>query len=497
MRTTSARILALLLIGALIATACSSDSSSTSASSTTNALADGADDDAPVDDGVIRSTEPGVGPPASIDPASLPTGELIDFGPPPVAPIGPYNAELQAAVDTVFGPNLVNGLWLTEQIEAMRTIVDSGDVRIAWLISDLLRIVQDPDLSGSLGRSAGELLGTEIEFANPWGDLTDHLIAWDIPAPPDYVEDKRGIYTLLVPEWENIFVEGDIDWRHVSWGGVRIDDRPYDTTDDPCNCIPAADNPEVTDVAGGDAWLEDDDVIFGVEVNGEARAYPRQIMEVREMVNDTLGGRDLGIPYCTLCGSAQAYFTDEVPDGVDRPILRTSGLLIRSNKVMYDVETFSVFDTFRGDAVTGPLAELGVVLPQAGVVTATWGDWKAAHPDTTVLDEELALGRDFDFRNGRDANGPIFPIGDVDPRLPVQEDVLGIITESGTPLAFHVASAIEALRAGESVVVDDVHVVLDGGGVRAVDADGNDLGGHQAFWFAWSQFHPDTALWPS
>ena len=41
-----------------------------------------------------------------------------------------------------------------------------------------------------------------------------------------------------------------------------------------------------------------------------------------------------------------------------------------------------------------------------------------------------------------------------------------------------------------------VRLVLDGGGVRAIDNDGNDLGGHQAFWFAWSQFYPGTRLWP-
>ena len=163
---------------------------------------------------------------------------------------------------------------------------------------------------------------------------------------------------------------------------------------------------------------------------------------------------------------------------------------------MYDLETFSVFDTFLGNAVTGPLADQGVVLEQAGVVTSTWGDWLAAHPDTTVLAEELSLGRDFDFRNNRDANGPIFPIGDVDPRLPVQEDVVGIVTESGTPVAFHVASALDALGRGESIQFENVHLVIDGGGVRAVDEIGEDLGGHQAFWFAWSQFHPDTELWP-
>ena len=167
-------------------------------------------------------------------------------------------------------------------------------------------------------------------------------------------------------------VEGDIDWRHVSWGGVLIDDRRYGTTDELCNCIPAADNPKVSNAKEA-TWLKDEDIVFGVGVNDEYRAYPRRIMEVREMVNDTLGGRYLGIPYCTLCGSAQAYFTDSLPDGIDRPILRTSGLLIRSNKVMYDVNTYSVFDTFLGQAVTGPLAKRKLQLKQVSVVTTEIG----------------------------------------------------------------------------------------------------------------------------
>ena len=155
-----------------------------------------------------------------------------------------------------------------------------------------------------------------------------------------------------------------------------------------------------------------------------------------------------------------------------------------------------MFDTFIGNAVTGELADRNLQLKQASVITATWGDWKKAHPDTTVLAEHLALGRDFDFRNGRDANGPIFPIGNVDPRLPVQEDVLGVITPGGEPLAFHVPSLIASLDAGKPVNVDGVRVILEAGGVRAVDAANKDLGTHQAFWFAWSQFHPGTRLWP-
>ena len=218
-------------------------------------------------------------------------------------------------------------------------------------------------------------------------------------------------------------------------------------------------------------------------------------MEVREMVNDTLGGRHLGIPYCTLCGSAQAYFTDNLPDGFKRPVLRTSGLLIRSNKVMYDVNTYSVFDTFLGKAVTGRLHKAGITLDQATVVTTDWGTWKREHPETTVLVEALALGRNFDFRNGRDADGPIFPVGDVDPRLPVQEDIVGVINSEGDPVAFQRTKAVLRLRNGEDVSFAGVHLRMDAGGLRAADENGKDLVSHQAFWFAWSQFHPDTALW--
>ncbi|MEO0946415.1 MAG: DUF3179 domain-containing (seleno)protein, partial [Pseudomonadota bacterium] len=323
---------------------------------------------------------------------------------------------------------------------------------------------------------------------------TDHLIAWDIPSYPDYLSTKRQIFMQFVPGWDNIFVEGDIDWRMVAWGGVPIDARPYNQTDEACSCIPAADNPPVSSASEA-TWLQDSDIVFGIEINGEARAYPRRIMEVREMVNDTLGGRDLGIPYCSLCAAAQAFFTDEMPSGVERPILRTSGLLIRSNKVMYDIRTHSVFDTFLGHAVTGPLAEKGITLPQATVVTTDWGSWKAAYPETTVLVEELALGRDFDLRNQRDKNGPIFPIGDVDPRLPVHEDIIGVVTASGTPVAFPRAAAFLALSEGAEVRFENVRLQRVAGGIRATGADGSDLSSHQAFWFAWSQFHPDTALW--
>jgi hypothetical protein len=425
----------------------------------------------------------------------LPDYVIAEFGHPPPVPDTALPTALRDDIRTAFIDSIALSQWGPEQAEALARIAASDDPRIAWLISDMMRFVSSGRLTVELSDAAAALLDIDPPRTNHWDEITNHLIAWDIPAPPDYLAAKRAIFTTIFPAWDRLFVEGDIDWRLVSWGGVPIDARPFGRTDEPCNCIPAADNPAVSTAAEA-TWLDDDDIVFGIVVNGEARAYPRQIMEVREMVNDTLGGRDLGIPYCTLCGAAQAYFTDNLPRGVERPVLRTSGLLIRSNKVMFDLNTYSVFDTFLGHAVTGPLARRGLQLEQASVITTDWASWRAAHPDTTVLVEELALGRDFDFRNGRDANGPIFPVGDVDPRLPVHEDIIGVITASGTPVAFQRSAAMVALARGQEIAFENVRLQLEAGGIRAVDANGSDLGSHQAFWFAWSQFHPGTALWP-
>ncbi|MEM9707978.1 MAG: DUF3179 domain-containing (seleno)protein [Pseudomonadota bacterium] len=425
---------------------------------------------------------------------SLPDYVTEEFGAPPPIPTGPLSEEVSAAVEAAFVESVTQSSWGRDQTVALETVAASQDPRLAWIVSDLMRFASGQRLSAALSATAAGLLQIETPTINQWGIITDHLIAWDIPAPPDYLPTKRAIFTSLVPGWEQIFVPGDIDWRMVSWGGVLIDDRAFDTTDEICNCIPAADNPEVSSAEEA-TWLKDDDIVFGIGVNGEYRAYPRRIMEVREMVNDTLGGRDLGIPYCTLCGAAQAYFTDQLPEGIERPVLRTSGLLIRSNKVMYDIGTYSVFDTFLGKAVTGPLADKGLQLEQASVITTDWASWKAEHPETTVLVEALALGRDFDFRSGRDANGPIFPVGDVDPRLPVHEDIIGAIAASGTPVAFPRNQAFLALQEGDAVSFENIRLALDGGGIKAVGSDGSDLGSHQAFWFAWSQFHPETVLW--
>ena len=423
-----------------------------------------------------------------------------EFPPAPDTPTGPIDQTTVDNLEIIWAGLELGGFSGT----TVASLAQSEDARLAWIISDLLRFFYVGDIHDGAISAFEKLTGARVADdpvadLSRWQSVTDHLIAWDLPAFDRYAEYKGRLFTLVEPGWQPFFDDpgADIDWRLVSWGGVRIDDRELgDPNGCPRGCIPALDDPAVTDASAG-SWYPDDGIVFAVVIGDEARAYPRHIMEIHEMINDTLGGRRIGMPYCTLCGSAQAYFTDDVPDGVTAPVLRTSGLLSRSNKVMYDLITKSVFDTFTGAAVSGPLREQGVVLNQATVVTTTWGEWKAAHPETTMIAEDGGIGRQYalDPLRGRDDDGPIFPIGDMDGRLGVHDQVFGVVLDDGTPIAFGVNAAAAALQDGQIVELGGVTLRLDGGGVRAADAAGNEIDGHQSFWFAWSQFMPDTLLW--
>jgi hypothetical protein len=387
---------------------------------------------------------------------------------------------------------------------AVDRIATRQDPRLAWAVADLLRFAQGEEDRDALVPAFERLTGVDPSvdpsFAvSPWLSVTNHLLAWDLPAPPDYRTFKADLLTTLEPGWEPFFADRDaeIDLRLLSWGGVLIDDRA-EGSDERCprGCIPALDDPALTDAAGG-AWYPDERIVFGVVVGGEAVALPRNVMEVHEMVNITIGGRRLGIPYCTLCGSAQAYLTDGGRLDGESLVLRTSGLLSRSNKVTYELRTKSVIDTFTGEALSGPLRRRGVALEQIPVVTSSWAEWKRSHPETRIVAEDGGIGREYplDPLGGRDEDGPIFPVGPVDPRLGVQHQVLGVVTPEGKAVAFPADRARRALARDEPVELDGVIVAADAGGLVAQTRDGRELASHEAFWFAWSQFHPDTDVW--
>lgn len=423
--------------------------------------------------------------PTTIDTTPPPT-----YPPPPRVPTGPLEPEVEAAID-----RLLDGVFTESwDTEAIGDLADLGDPRTGWLLADLMRFYQTGVPDETLVWHFSQLTGAPQDpsaVAFIWA--TNHLIAWDLPAWDGYPDAKRRLYAPLVPLWSE-FIDEDqgVDWRQVTWGGVAPDERPLGDNG-ACNCIPALDYPETTDAAAG-SWYADDRVVFGLVVGDEAIALPKHQMETHEMVNLTLGGRELGIPYCTLCGSAQAYYVDNVAD-VDRLVLRTSGLLKRSNKLMYDLTTGSAIDTFTGEALTGPLGEQGVVLEMESVIASSWGDWKRTHPNTRILAEDGGIGRPYadDPLGGRDDDGPIFPVGNVDPRLPVQAKVVGVISSDGTPVAFPVDATSDALAAGP-IEYQGLTIRLEDG-IRVYDETGEELPSHESFWFAWSQFHEGTIVW--
>ena len=238
---------------------------------------------------------------------SLPAqSELLDKNrqPFPVAPAAGSGALARPVRDALASvvPSLQQQRFPSD---AVRTIGMSGDGRLLWYLYDLLQFVtraSRPNVVDAFEKlSSAELPGEPIVA------MGDRVLAWDLPAPPDYRLLKRDLFLLIEPRWAPFFDDEDsaIDWRLVGWGGVFIDDRPDATAGQICprGCIPALDQPAVTDAEGG-SWYPDDDLVFGIVIGRQARAYPKNIMEVHEMVNDTLGGRNIAIPYCTLCLSA-------------------------------------------------------------------------------------------------------------------------------------------------------------------------------------------------
>jgi hypothetical protein len=173
----------------------------------------------------------------------------------------------------------------------------------------------------------------------------------------------------------------DIRLEEITWGGVTVDG------------IPSLDSPAMIPVEDA-GYLLDDDLVFGIEINGDVRAYPLRIMGWHEMFNDVIGGVPVALAYCTLCGAGILFETQA--DGRDEPLIfGSSGLLYRSNKLMFDRQTDSLWNQFTGEPVTGPLRGSGIELKIRPVAITSWADWRARHPDTKVLSLDTGHTRDY------------------------------------------------------------------------------------------------------
>lgn len=225
------------------------------------------------------------------------------------------------------------------------------------------------------------------ESGKDYGFDTNRWYEWlwntNIKAASSYDDFKARLYRTIDPKFEKYFVNRQTNAKirldEVRWGGVVQDG------------IPPLRNPKMLSAKKA-RYLDDDNIIFGIKINGDARAYPKRILAWHEMFTDTIGGVDIAGVYCTLCGTVIPYRTSFDNNNYQ---LGTSGFLYRSNKLMYDKKTQSLWSTELGEPVIGPLVGKNIRLPFESVVTTTWGEWRQRHPDTTVLSLNTGHRRDY------------------------------------------------------------------------------------------------------
>jgi len=322
---------------------------------------------------------------------------------------------------------------------------------------------------------------------------------------------------------------------------VRVDGIP--SLDDPARLSPE----EAT-------YLDPNEPVFGIALNGEAMAYPVRLMDWHELSNDVVGGVPVSLAYCTLCGAAIA-FDGRAPDG-NTYTFGTSGLLYRTNKLMYDRTTRTLWNQFTGKPVIGSLAADAdsLQLDLLPVVTTSWRDWLEQHPETEVLDVKTGHDRVYqvfgqpygDYFRTDEVRFPAFQRSDeLHPKDRVYGLRLGGIRKAWVIDDLVQEQVLNDEFAGSPIVlvaqrgladVEDILVRIPwpnydyGGEIRSfergrntfspgpdpdtiLDEDGGEwtvteealvgpegerlerVNGHIAFWLGWFLFFPEAELW--
>jgi len=315
--------------------------------------------------------------------------------------------------------------------------------------------------------------------------------------------------------------------------------------------IPSIDAPRFVEASDAEAWLDGVEPVVVLEIAGDARAYPLQILMWHEIVNDVVGGTPVAVTFCPLCNTAITF--ERAVDGKPREF-GVSGLLRRSDLVMYDRTANSLWQQITGEAIVG--VDAGARLAFVPSVIASFEEFRKAYPDGQVLSRDTGFSRDYGRNpySGYDevGSGTLFRVAEFDDgRLDAKERVLTVELEgdavafpfgalssrvviesevAGQPVvAFWQSGAVSALD--ESFIVGSRNVgsaaayrpLLDGGRLTFEAVDGKIIdmetastwdvfgrgvdgplagraleplpsGNH--FWFAWSVFQPETRVVP-
>jgi hypothetical protein len=427
--------------------------------------------------------------------------------------------------------------------DALEMLQVRADKRFVSVLIELMRAAQIGLIRGVGYLETSSLLEaiSGQTFGLDWPAWVEWYGASDLVPPPGFASWKGKLLGRIDSKFA-LFLRDDLptDIRveEIQWGGVVVDG------------IPALDNPAMIEAHEGN-YLLPDEPVFGISINGDARAYPLRILDWHEMANDVVGGVPVSLAYCTLCGAAIAY--DGRANNGQIYTFGSSGFLFRSNKLMYDRQTQTLWNQLTGEPVLGVLVGQDVKLELLPVVLTSWEAWKQQHPDTMVLSFNTGYERPYfpgaaygDYFAAEDTMFPVWQRSDLlDNKdrvyvlrvmgLPkaypldilIAERVLNdtladtpivLVAQRGSievdgadmrtgSVVYDAGGEVRAYLRGEEVFVpgETAGTVLDSAGTiwevtedALLGPDGQTaprLSGHLAYWFGWYAFFPNTLVY--
>ena len=263
----------------------------------------------------------------------------------------------------------------------------------------------------------------------------------------------------------------------------------------PRDGIPALSDPELIDALDA-TYLQPNDRILGIEIDGIARAYPISILNWHEIVNDQINDKNFAVTFCPLCGTGVA-FSSKVAGKVTA--FGVSGLLYNSDVLLYDRNTESLWSQIMGEAIAGKM--LGEKLNPIPINHTTWRDWLAQHPDTKVLSTETGYSRDYDrnpYQGYEQSRQLFFGVNNRAPEnYHPKEQVIGLEING----VYKAYPFVELEKQGQPRFTDTINgisITIDwdstNQSVNLSNSEGVEIAGIQGFWFAWFAFHPDTLV---
>jgi hypothetical protein len=293
------------------------------------------------------------------------------------------------------------------------------------------------------------------------------------------------LYTLAIGATNNGF---DLDGSLVPADEIHLGGPARDG-------IPSIDNPSF--LAADEArFLDAEDRVLGLFLDGQARAYPIAILNWHEVVNDSIGEKAVAVTFCPLCGTGIAF---DAGTAQQPRTFGVSGLLYNSDVLLYDRESESLWSQIMMQAISGPAK--GDRLKPLALQHTSWQAWRERHPETQVLSTDTGFSRDYDsdpYAGYASSEGLYFSVSASSRRYHAKEQVLGLEIEGQfkaypfTELARSNETQIDDNVAGKQISIEFDH---NNRSATAFDSTGQPLPTVTSYWFAWYAFHPQGAVY--